>query len=108
MRKATTHLKGGPGGDKYYLDSPFPSYQAHIDELPDEGFDMVFTKRAAYTLPANVEFLEFEDDSPHTGIGNEGDNYLDGGAGGLAVWPGRRRRAYWFRRRRLAGGRYGR
>ncbi|MFD0917670.1 calcium-binding protein [Pseudahrensia aquimaris] len=70
-------MRGGRGNDDYFVNSVFDD----VYEMPDEGYDEVFTTQAEYTLPPNFERLNFTDTGDHIGRGNELDNRFAGNAG---------------------------
>jgi Ca2+-binding RTX toxin-like protein len=70
-------MVGGSGDDIYFVSAASDS----VVELPGEGNDAVFAKSASYTLTANVENLYYSGTQGFTGIGNAGNNWIQGGAG---------------------------
>ncbi|VIO75410.1 Bifunctional hemolysin/adenylate cyclase [Bradyrhizobium ivorense] len=70
-------LVGGTGDDVYFVNKASDI----IIELPGEGNDAVFATSASYTLSANVENLFYLGTQSFTGIGNAGDNWIQGGVG---------------------------
>ncbi|MCC8936902.1 calcium-binding protein [Bradyrhizobium sp. Arg68] len=70
-------LLGGTGDDIYFVNSPGVT----ITELSGEGNDAVFASSSSYTLSANVENLFYSGTQSFTGIGNAGDNWIQGGLG---------------------------
>jgi hypothetical protein len=73
---AANQMQGGAGDDTY-----FSNAADSIIELADEGRDRLFTDRAAVTLQANVEDLDFTGTGAFTGHGNAVANRIIGGAG---------------------------
>jgi Ca2+-binding RTX toxin-like protein len=71
------HMTGGAGNDRYVVDSFFDL----VTELANQGEDAVNTNLSSYTLGANVEDLYFTDTGPHTGNGNDLDNFFAGNSG---------------------------
>ncbi len=69
-------MTGKKGNDVYIVDDPGDT----VVELPNEGTDLV-QSAVGYTLPANVEILEFTGISPKTGTGNALANLLKGNDG---------------------------
>ena len=66
---------GGAGSDHYHVDD----LDIVIERADDEGIDAIFSESENYTLPANVELLEFHGNlAHHVGTGNEIGNYLRG------------------------------
>ncbi len=72
-------MTGGSGDDTYHVDTSADT----IVELADAGYDVVFSKAAAYALKAgvSVEWLEFAGTGGFAGTGNEFDNVIVGGSG---------------------------
>jgi Ca2+-binding RTX toxin-like protein len=70
-------MKGGAGDDVYYVDNVGDT----VTELAGGGNDTVHATLANYALNANVENLVFDGTGSFTGIGNDLDNVLTGGAG---------------------------
>ncbi|VIO73939.1 beta strand repeat-containing protein [Bradyrhizobium ivorense] len=70
-------LVGGIGDDVYFVNSSGVT----ITELSGEGNDAVFASSSSYTLSANVENLFRSGTQSFTGIGNAGDNWIQGGTG---------------------------
>ena len=80
-------LIGGVGNDRYVVSNDADV----VTELANQGTDVVFSRTANFTLPANVEHLEMQFAAgPSTGTGNElanviagssFDNVIDGLAG---------------------------
>lgn len=79
-------MYGGTGDDIYVVDSS----RDKVTEYAGEGIDTVRTTLNTYTLPSNVERLEFIGSGNFTGngnalaneiIGGNGNDRLDGGAG---------------------------
>jgi Ca2+-binding RTX toxin-like protein len=71
-------LVGGTGDDVYFVNKASDT----ITELSGEGNDAVFASSSSYTLSANVENLFYAGTQNFTGIGNAGDNWIQGGTGG--------------------------
>ncbi len=72
-------LRGRGGNDVYIVDS----LNDVVIELANEGRDdRVETSMASYTLPDNVEFLEYTGTDAFTAIGNAGAAYMVGGVAG--------------------------
>jgi hypothetical protein len=70
-------LQGGAGNDIYAVQSNSDT----VFEFANEGTDQVQTFLSFYHLSANVENLTFVGAATHTGIGNDLNNVLIGGAG---------------------------
>ncbi|MFD0917607.1 calcium-binding protein [Pseudahrensia aquimaris] len=70
-------MEGGIGNDDYFIDDAGDT----IVEGIGAGYDEVFTELSVYTLPANVERLNFTDSGNHTGKGNELNNRFAGNSG---------------------------
>jgi len=69
-------LAGGPGDDTYILND-----NDTVTELSGAGTDTVRTTLASYTLPANVERLEYVGGGSIDATGNASANLLAGGPG---------------------------
>ncbi|MFD0915542.1 hypothetical protein ACFQ14_03885 [Pseudahrensia aquimaris] len=76
-RDGADTLIGGTGNDDYFVDNADDA----ITELPNEGYDEVYTDLSFYMLGDNLERLNFIDDGNHTGQGNALDNRFAGRAG---------------------------
>jgi Ca2+-binding RTX toxin-like protein len=87
-------LQGGAGDDIYRIRESGDSYYDRVEELPGEGIDSVYVYSvSSYTLPDNVENLYAINNWLNgsfglTGnaldnliVGEDGNDYLDGGAG---------------------------
>jgi Ca2+-binding RTX toxin-like protein len=72
----TDALAGGPGDDLYLVNDADT-----VSELPGEGFDTVRTTLSSFTLPANVERLEYAGSSSFRGTGSDFNDVLKGGPG---------------------------
>ncbi|VIO75411.1 Poly(beta-D-mannuronate) C5 epimerase 2 [Bradyrhizobium ivorense] len=70
-------LVGGIGDDVYFVNTSGVT----ITELSGEGNDAVFASLSSFTLSANVESLFYSGTQSFTGIGNAGDNWIQGGQG---------------------------
>ncbi len=70
-------MYGGAGNDRYKVDN----IGDVVVELADEGGDGIFATTATYTLPDNVELLEFDNAIAHIGFGNNLENWLIGNLG---------------------------
>jgi serralysin len=70
-------LYGGVGDDTYMVDNVGDK----IIEYVGEGIDTIRTSLASYTLPANVERLEYTGTGAFSGTGNALANTIIGGAG---------------------------
>ncbi|VIO73277.1 Bifunctional hemolysin/adenylate cyclase [Bradyrhizobium ivorense] len=70
-------LAGGSGDDIYFVNKATDT----ITELSGKGNDAVFASSSSYTLSANVENLFHSGTQNFTGIGNAGDNWIQGGQG---------------------------
>jgi Ca2+-binding RTX toxin-like protein len=72
-------MHGGTGNDTYYVEDAGDQ----VIENAGEGIDIVVTSLPWYQLGGNVEELRFNGPATATffGIGNELDNYLQGGVG---------------------------
>ncbi len=68
-------LDGGTGNDIYVVDSAGDT----VSEAVGEGIDGVETDLSSYTLPANVETLEYTGAGMFTGTGNDLGNTIVGG-----------------------------
>ncbi|QBE63356.1 calcium-binding protein [Pseudoduganella lutea] len=75
--KGNDTLDGGAGNDFYSVDATGDKVQ----EEANGGYDIVETTVAKTTLAANVEELRFTGKGAFTGIGNNLDNVIIGGAG---------------------------
>lgn len=73
---AANELVGGLGDDVYTV-----SANDTIVEQAGEGTDAVATTLASFTLAANVENLDFTGVGAFTGVGNAGNNVLQGDLG---------------------------
>jgi Ca2+-binding RTX toxin-like protein len=75
----TDTLAGGPGDDVYLLldNSSIDT----VNELPGQGFDTVRTVLSSYTLPANVERVEYVGVGSFDCRGGDFDDVIKGGAG---------------------------
>jgi Ca2+-binding RTX toxin-like protein len=71
------HMFGGAGNDVYVVDN----VNDVVTEFAHQGNDSIYTSLSGYTLPANVENLNFTTTASHTGFGNGLDNNFSGGAG---------------------------
>ncbi len=69
-------MTGGAGNDSFVVDNAGDT----VNELANEGTDLVTTALAAYALTANVENLTFTGSGPFAGTGNASDNVITGGA----------------------------
>jgi Ca2+-binding RTX toxin-like protein len=69
-------MTGGANNDFYTVDDA----DDVIIELANEGFDVVNTTLGVYTLPANVERVNYLGLGTFVGVGNSGDNRFTGGA----------------------------
>jgi Ca2+-binding RTX toxin-like protein len=69
-------LIGGRGNDAYFVRDS----RGSVVEYAGEGYDVVNTTLTAYALSANVERLIYVGGGNFTGIGNDIDNVIDGGA----------------------------
>jgi VCBS repeat-containing protein len=74
---AANTLLGQQGDDLYIIEASGDS----VIEFLGEGIDTVQTALGAYTLSTNVENLVYTGTGAFTGIGNGGDNSLQGGLG---------------------------
>lgn len=70
-------LVGGIGNDTFVVDN----IGDVVNELANQGTDLVQTTLASYSLGANVERLTFTGVGPFSGVGNAGNNTITGGAG---------------------------
>lgn len=70
-------MSGGAGDDTYFVSSLADT----VIELPNQGTDTVKCSASAYQLTANVERLIFVGVGSFTGVGNNIDNEIIGGAG---------------------------
>ncbi|MBK8190393.1 MAG: S8 family serine peptidase [Vampirovibrionales bacterium] len=70
-------LIGGAGNDLYAVDRS----DDVVIEAAGEGFDIVNSSAATYTLPDNVEQLILLGAGHLNGVGNSGNNYLNGNSG---------------------------
>jgi Ca2+-binding RTX toxin-like protein len=70
-------LLGGLGDDIYFSDS----LSNTLFEQANEGYDTVYTRSNALILGPNVEKLLFIGTGDFVGIGNDQDNWLQGGSG---------------------------
>ncbi len=72
-------LYGGPGDDTYIVDSTGD----RVIEQPGEGFDIILTSLASYSLAGapNVDGLTYTGSANFSGAGNSLDNVITGGAG---------------------------
>ncbi|MFZ4604538.1 MAG: calcium-binding protein, partial [Caulobacterales bacterium] len=70
-------MVGGAGDDIYIVDNQFDE----VIEAANGGNDLVRTSGSAYTLPDNVERVEYTGTGPFRGLGNALDNTLTGGPG---------------------------
>src|SRR4051794_33748508 len=68
-------MAGGDGWDTYYVDNAGDL----VIEAPNQGIDTVEVFLTSYTLPDNVEYLDFLGSGSFTGMGNSLDNYVIGG-----------------------------
>ena len=73
---AANQLQGGLGDDDYFVEA-----NDTVVELLNQGHDRIFTSRGHMTLVANVEELHFTGAGNFTGVGNDLDNTITGGAG---------------------------
>ncbi len=71
-------FNGGAGNDIVVVDSAGDT----VTEASGEGTDAVESNLGSYTLPANVENLEYTGGAAFNGTGNELNNIIVGGAGG--------------------------
>ncbi len=78
-------LQGGSGNDVYLVDDVGQT----AVELASDGLDAVLTTLHTARLDANVENLQFTGTGRFTGIGNELNNSLQGGAGNDVLIGGR-------------------
>lgn len=87
-REGNDILRGGSGnantmlgqeGDDLYISEAAGD---SIVEFSGQGTDTVRTITSVFTLPNNVEVLEYAGAATFTGIGNAGNNTLRGGSGG--------------------------
>lgn len=69
-------LQGGSGDDIYVVEA-----NDTIVEFDGEGHDTVMTDRARMVLAAHVEDLVYTGAGAFTGVGNDGNNQITGGAG---------------------------
>jgi Ca2+-binding RTX toxin-like protein len=71
-------MRGGAGDDTYYVDNAGDV----VVELAGEGFDLICTTLAAYSLVGTqIERLGSSSDIAHQFRGSAGDNYISGGGG---------------------------
>jgi serralysin len=70
-------MTGGTGNDIYIVDD----LKDKVSEGRDQGIDTVRTSLSSYTLPGNVEQLEYTGTGNFAGTGNNLANTLVGGAG---------------------------
>ncbi|VIO75412.1 Bifunctional hemolysin/adenylate cyclase [Bradyrhizobium ivorense] len=70
-------LQGGTGDDVYFVNNTADT----VIEMPGEGNDAVFASSSRFTLQANVENLFYSGTQSFTGVGNAGDNWIQGGSG---------------------------
>ena len=74
-------LEGGAGNDTYFVDGSSDK----IKESANDGWDSVISTASSYTLPANVEALQFWLSVKVTGKGNALDNTIFGTNGGSTL-----------------------
>ncbi|WBS03496.1 calcium-binding protein [Pseudoduganella sp. SL102] len=75
--KGSDTLDGGAGDDFYIVDTA----RDQVVEGANGGYDIVETTASKHVLSANVEQLRFTGTGASTGVGNELDNIIIGGAG---------------------------
>lgn len=68
-------LQGGDGNDSYTIVSATDS----VIEFPNRGEDSIYTALPVLTMAANTERLVHTGVLPFVGIGNAGDNFINGG-----------------------------
>lgn len=73
---APNQMQGGIGDDIYIVDA-----NDTVVEFLNQGTDEIRTSRSVQTLAANVEILTYTGAGAFTGVGNNLDNILTGGAG---------------------------
>ncbi len=74
---AANTMLGGTGSDNYWVYTAGDS----IVELFGEGYDTVTTNLGSFVLPQNVETLIFRGTGSFVGLGNELNNFIEGGSG---------------------------
>ncbi|MBR0869584.1 type I secretion C-terminal target domain-containing protein [Bradyrhizobium tropiciagri] len=70
-------LVGGIGNDIYYSNNTSNT----LVEQPNEGYDTLYTSATYVLLAANIEKLVFTGTADFIGMGNAGDNWIQGGIG---------------------------
>jgi Ca2+-binding RTX toxin-like protein len=74
-RTGADDMRGGAGDDIYEVDNAGDI----VRENPGEGTDTIRSNLAAYTMPGNVENLEYTGGGSFAGTGNAGNNRIVGG-----------------------------